>query len=869
MPPLVTRCFLLTDIEDSTGLWTRAPKEFGVAIERHHAAIRAAIAQHRGEEMDVAGDGFCIAFTNERDAVQSAITAQRALAAVEWPAQVGRVVVRMGLHRGEVEVRTEGGYRGLTINHTSRVRDAAHGGQVLCTRAVAKAIDGVCGQRDLGRYKLRGLPAPVRLVQLSWAEMQEQEFPPPNARPAHAHNLPPAFTRFFGRAREIARLREWLLAPVAANARAGQLVTLTGPGGTGKTRLGLAVAEAVLADFAGAVWFVPLADIFDARLLAAKVRDALRIDPEATEDALEQIVAMLEPDPALIVFDNFEQLGQDGAAFLHTLLTRLPRLRCVVTTRQRLALGGEREFPVPPLPVPRSVETAALRENESVQLFVDRAQSVRTEFALTERNADAVAELCRRLEGVPLALELAAARADVATPREIVAQLGERLDAFAATDPTVPARQRTLRAAIDWSYGFLPAPLQQFFANLSVFRGGWTAPAAEAAAAFSALGETSANVLRALGELRACSLVAAEDDGETMRFRMLETLRQYAAERLAASASAEDVRIRHAEYFRALAEEAEGRWNESDQALWLDRLELEHDNLRAALAAPLPVGSRLSFATALHQFWLVRGHLLEGRACLSELLGHPADEAEREHARATSAAGMLAWMSGDFAAARPLFNEALAFFRRIDDRANIAVSLAHLGILAGESGEPAEARERFEESLAFYPQEDTDGRRALTQCNLGTALIDLGEWELARCELEAALSTLQARGHRYGVSHALQNLAHLHLAGARASDARALLHECLEIRRELGDCTTMGSLASSLAAAEWQLGEPRTAAMWLGAADTAAERFGVRLNAEAAAKYEHCIAQVRAALKEEDFTASWREGQSLMQQWAR
>ena len=840
-----------------------------MAIERHHAAIRAAIAQHRGEEMDVAGDGFCIAFTDERDAVQSAITAQRALAEVEWPAQVGRVVVRMGLHRGAVEVRAEGGYRGLTINHTSRVRDAAHGGQVLCTRAVAKALDGVCEQRDLGRYKLRGLPAPERLVQLNWEGMPRQEFPPLNARPVHAHNLPPAFTRFFGRGREIARLREWLLAPVAANARAGQLVTLTGPGGTGKTRLGLAVAEAVLADFAGAVWFVPLADLFDARLIAAKVRDALRIDPEPAEDALEQIVAMLEPDPALIVFDNFEQLGQDGAAFLHTLLARLPRLRCLVTTRQRLALGGEREFAVPPLPVPQSAEPAALRENESAQLFVDRAQTVRTEFALTERNAGAIAELCRRLEGVPLALELAAARADVATPREIVAQLGARLDAFAASDPTVPARQRTLRAAIDWSYGFLPAPLQQFFANLSVFRGGWTAPAAEAAAAFAALGETSANVLRALGELRACSLVAAEDDGETMRFRMLETLRQYAAERLAASPSAEAVRFRHAEYFRALAEEAEERWNQVDQATWLDRLELEHDNLRSAMAAPLPAGARLSFATALHQFWLVRGHLAEGRAFLAELLRHRGDEPERERARATSAAGMLAWMSGDFASARPLFDEALAFFRRIDDRPNIAVSLAHLGILAGESGAPGQARGLFEESLAYYPREDTDGRRALTQCNLGTALIDLGEWEEARRQLDEALSALQTQGHRYGLSHALQNLAHLHLSTGRAVEARALLQECLEIRRELGDCTSMGSLTSSLAEAEWQLGEPRSAAMWLGAAETAAERFGVHLNAEAAAKYEQCSSKVRSALQASVFTAAWREGQSLIQDWAR
>jgi tetratricopeptide (TPR) repeat protein len=230
---------------------------------------------------------------------------------------------------------------------------------------------------------------------------------------------------------------------------------------------------------------------------------------------------------------------------------------------------------------------------------------------------------------------------------------------------------------------------------------------------------------------------------------------------------------------------------------------------------------------------------------------------------------VLAWIAGDFSAARPLFDEALAFFRQIDDRPNIAVSLTHLGILAGGSGDPAKARGLFEESLAYYPCEDADGRRALTQCNLGTALIELGEFEKARRHLDEALAALQARGHRYGVSHALQSLAHLHLTEGRAGEARRLLMECIEILRELRDCTGIGSLANSLGEAEWQMGEPRAAAMWFGAAETAAERFGVPLSAEAVGKYEQCISQIRDALSSEVFAAAWREGQSLMQDWGR
>jgi class 3 adenylate cyclase len=477
---MVRRTFAFTDVEGSTSLWEKAGSLFRRALDHHDALIRAEIERHGGQELTETGDGFLIAFEEADTAAECAVAIQRQLERAQWPDVIGRLRARIGLHSGDVDPRGDE-YRGIVLNRAARVLAAAHGGQIVCSSATAAELGSQWDLLPLGVFRLRGLSAPERLLQLCWPGMPQRDFLPLNALPAFTSNLPRALTRFFGRIAELEKLRGELLA--GSPTGEGLLLTLTGPGGTGKTRLSLALAESVLTAFSHAVWFVPLADVSDAALVLLAIRDALQI-PASAEDPLEQIAALLASEPALLVLDNFEQLGQEGAGAVSALLRRAPRLRCVVTSRQRLELEGEHEIAVPPLPVPGSrTAPEELVNFASVQLFVDRAQAVRSGFELTEVNRASVAELCRRLEGVPLAIALSAARANVSTPREILESLAERLDFAATAGEPVPDRHRTLRAAIEWSYDFLPPALQTFFANLAVFRGGWTAEAAAAVAA--------------------------------------------------------------------------------------------------------------------------------------------------------------------------------------------------------------------------------------------------------------------------------------------------------------------------------------------------------------------------------------------------
>ena len=825
----VVRVFLFTDIEGSTALWEKAGRAFRTALDQHDRLVRAEAARHGGQELTESGDGFLIAFGEPSKAVDCAVDVQRAVAAAQWPEVVGSIRVRMGLHIGSVEPRGEE-YRGVAINRTARILAAGHGGQVICSAAVADSLNGNHELVELGVFRLRGLPGPERLLQVCWPDMERREFPPPNALPAFTNNLPQSFTRFFGRGEEIGRLRLILLAheekTATGGVAGGLLVTLTGPGGTGKTRLSLAVAESLLRSFSHAVWFVPLADLVDASLLPVKLRDTLQLKPDAAADPLEQVIAALCQQPVLLVLDNFEQLGDAGVGVMRTLLARVPSLRCLVTSRQRLALAGEREFAVGPLAIPlASGAPEQLVEFDSVQLFVDRAQAVRSDFALTTRNARAVAELCRRLEGVPLALELAAARAHVATAQEIVDALGRRLDAFAAQNPDVPARHRTLRAAIDWSYDFLPAPLRQFLANLSVFRGGWNLEAAECVATPEGLAGVSASVLRALGELRAGSLVAAEERGKGMRFRMLETLRCYAEERLHESNAALIVRGKHLHYFAGFADRADRALPGGEQVEQLDALEIEHDNLRAALAAPDLCDTRLRMAADLVVLWRVRGYHAEGRGWLQRLRVECTDASPLAVAAADNAMGILAWSGGDLAAARDAFEKTLQYFRSVDDARNIAGALTNLAFVTSSMGELARARTYAEEGVEIFERLPFEGKKAQALSNLAGIALAQKDYPAVRAAAEKAIPIQRALDDKLSLGVSLQNLSGALLAEDRIAEAEEALRESVTLRRELQDRAGAASLFYTLAEVALHSGRYEEAATWLGASEKASVVF--------------------------------------------
>jgi predicted ATPase/DNA-binding SARP family transcriptional activator len=621
----------------------------------------------------------------------------------------------------------------------------------------------------------------------------------------HPGSLPLRFSRFFGREEEIALLSKML------TSHEWRLITLMGPGGTGKTRLAIETAKRLGDAWPGAIWFVDLVDLQDAARLGEAIRDAMHLPRAPGIEPMDQVVAALASHPTLLVLDNFEQLAIDGAPILGTLLERVAGLTCLVTSRQRLSLPGEQEFPVAPLPTPansypltvdserqaKDVDGRSIRRPPSqlstvngqlltafpsVQLFVDRAQEVRPDFQVTAGNAAALAELCVRLEGIPLAIELAAARVAVLTPAQMLARLEKRFDLLARRRGA-EERHLSLRAALDSSYQLLEPEFQRFFARLSVFRGSFSLEAAEDVCG------GSAGAVDALTELRECSLVSATEIADTMRYRLLETLREYGAEQLTAE-EATALAERHAAFFLRMAEAGNEKLGGAEQGEWLDRLELEHENLRAALtgtiASSAEIGLRLG--AALWRFWEARGYLSEGRERLESLLQAPgAGQFAGARAAVLNGAGRLAFHQGDYPTARQRWEESLAIARDARDRPGTADLLNSLGIVAKEQGEYAEARSLYEESFAIRRELGDDRGMAVALGNLGVLCRASGDYTAARGYYEESLARLRVVGDRRAIARSLINVGNVRLFQGELVAARSLYEESLAIARDLGD----------------------------------------------------------------------------------
>jgi predicted ATPase/DNA-binding SARP family transcriptional activator len=644
--------------------------------------------------------------------------------------------------------------------------------------------------------------------------------------------LPLQLTHFFGRDPEIAALLNLLRDGLERSEEARpRLITLTGPGGIGKTRLAIEAAREWLSAFGGEACFVPLADLEDARSMPRTIAAALGIDLAPGIDPLDGIAHAVEERPMLLVLDNAEHLlpteelrgglgaardTGDAAAIVLELLSRLPRALCLVTSRQRLNLAGERECPVGPLPAPPAAPGSELRapcegrletgpgarsperlmEFPSIQLFVDRAQAARPDFQITPRNAGAVATLCERLEGVPLALELAAARALLLTPEQMLIQLRERLNFLVSRRRDAPPRHRTLRAAIAWSVEALPDELRRFFARLSVFRGGWTLDAARVVCDGEEGKNSPSRALDALSELRDRSLIFLEvetqvTDPSELRHRMLESLREFGAEALSSEERTALCR-RHAGYYAALAEEAAPRLHGPDQAGWLDRLEAEHDNFRAALAWCLTDADArelgLRMAAMLSVFWYVRGHTVEGRGRLAELLAaSDLEEASATRAAALSAAASLASAHRDWREAGELYQRSMARWRALGEWRRVAQSLCHSGNVAQRQGDAIAARVLYSQSLALCRELGDRALLAHLRKCLGVHAIAEGDGERARACFEESCALYQELGNSRGVAMVLGEMAHL---AARLGDeerAAKLLPEYLWHARCLKD----------------------------------------------------------------------------------
>jgi len=706
--PVGTVTLLLSDTEGSARLWEADRDAMTAAVARLDALITEAVGRHGGVRPVEQGEGdsFVAAFSRASDALTCALALQLAIAGEPWPGGI-ELRLRMALHTGEVQLRDEGNYIGAAINRCGRLRGIGHGGQTLLSRAthdlVVDRLPEEVSLSHLGTYRLRDLARPEDVYQLGHPRLPA-EFPPLRSLDALPNNLPVRLTSFIGREAEIAGLKEL----IAEN----RLVTLTGAGGVGKTRLALQVAADLLDGHPDGVWWVDLARITDAGLVPNAVAAALGVKENPRQPLVDTLKNDLRAKRTLILLDNCEHVVAACAELADALLHACPSLSILATSREPLGVEGEAPWRVPSLTLPDEKALPAiesLTQYEAVRLFIERAIAVRPNFQVTNENAPAVAQICHRLDGIPLAMELAAARTRMMTPEQIAEGLMDRFHLLTGGVRTLLPRQQTLQASVDWSYNLLAEDERALLRRLSVFVGSFTLDAAEQVG--SADGIDPQQVLELLSRLVDRSLVQVEEAGAEARHRLLETIRQYGRDRLAESgrdrlgepSEETTVRTRHLDFYVALAERAEPELEGAGLMMWLERLDLELGNLRAALdwSAQTPEADKgLRLASALWLFWIVRGDLSEGRSRFDVALS-PGDGDPLLRARALCAVGQLENYHGDVVASHAFAEEALRIARRLGDKRIIGRALGALG-WAAIFLDPPSAPALFEEAIELY-----------------------------------------------------------------------------------------------------------------------------------------------------------------------
>jgi non-specific serine/threonine protein kinase len=788
----------------------------------------------------------------------AAVVAQRALAAQEWPGGV-TVRARIGLHTGE-PVLTPSGYVGMDVHSAARICAVAWGGQILISQTTRDLVgedlpEGV-GLRDLGAHRLKDLTHPQRLYQVD-APGLAGEFPPLRSLDLLPHNLPIQLTSFIGREREKTEVKALL-----ARTR---VLTLTGAGGAGKTRLALQVAVEVLEEFADGVWLADLTPISDPALVTQTLSLAVGLREYGGRPIVEALVDHLRHRQALLILDNCEHLVEPAAQLVTALLQACPRVRVLATSRERLGVPGEVGWPVPSLSLPDPQERPPLESlpaYEAIQLFLERAAAAAPSFALTPQNAEAVVAICHHLDGIPLAVELAAARVAALSAQQIAGRLDDRFRLLRGSGRAGGDRHQTLWATLEWSYDLLTEEERSCFRRVAVFGGSFSLEAAEVVAPDGKIDPSS--VLDLITRLVDKSLITVDRDAKgELRYRLLETVQEYGRARLGQQDDQDAARSRHLAFFQELAAEAEADFEGPEEAAALDRIEREHDNFRRAFEFALErdPDDALRLSTSLSRFWHVRGHISEGVRWLDQALGRSTEAFPAHRAKALVLRGYLAGVQGEYARAQGFLDHSLALYQPAGDRRGVATALEALGNVAAMSGDFAAARSRTEESLEIFRELGDLQHVHFILADLAHSIWHGGNLEDAQAMLEDLLRTATDLG-------AQSRLMALWTLGLIARDqrdyvaARPYFVEAMALGRASGEMRYTTHLLEAFA---WLDAEdhPRRAALLLGAAEALRERINYPLPRSHREDYDHPAAAIAGAIGGDAFEKAKAEGRAI------
>jgi predicted ATPase/class 3 adenylate cyclase len=894
--PTGTVTFLFTDIEGSTQLWEKYPGAMKDALAAHDSILRAAIESNGGQVIKTTGDGIHGVFEKAIDAVHATLAAQRAF---KGPICDMHIKVRMGLHTGEAELRASD-YYGQALNRAARILSVGHGGQVLLSSVTAELarehLPDDVSLLDLGEHRLRDLVRPEHLFQLLTPDLQN-EFPALRSLNSLPNNLPPQLTSFIGREREMSEARRLL-----ASAR---LLTLIGPGGTGKTRLSLQLAADQLSEFKDGVWLVELAPLSDPAFILSTIASVLELHEVPGVPLLNIIIDYLRARQLLLILDNCEHLVDASAQVADQLLHACLQLKIIASSREALGIPGETVYRVPSLSLP-DTSARSLMDYEATRLFIDRAAKAEPRFHLTDHNASSIAQICQRLDGIPLAIELAAARVKLFTPEQIAERLDDRFKLLTGGSRTALPRQQTLRALIDWSYQSLNETEQRALRRLAAFSGGWSFEAAEAV-----VGESDA--MDGLLGLVNKSLVNVEEQEGKSRYRFLETIRQYAMEKLVESGEAVEVRDRHLDYVLDSMKQTPLRERRifgalPDDTEWLDRMEQEHGNLRAALewATSRHPEKALQLIYTVGNFWVARDYNIEARRWCQVILerGNLLPDVEGERAKVY---GILGWSSigiGDHKTGREAAETGIALARKVNDTQTIGrllglVTLACIFLgdfpaaekalveaeaIARESGyveqlatvlttraqlafsgyrDIQQAKTYLDEALSLTPTIQNDWATAMSLFGMGRVAGIMGDLATARAKFLESAGLAQKLGNKRQIYSCYSELAHVLRENGELDEPLSIYRDLLPKWRDLGHRAAVAHELECIAYIVAKKGTPQRAVTILGAADALRKLVESSATPLELAEYEKELSAMRGTMNAAEFAQAWENGQSL------